>query len=332
MQRHGFLVDMDGVIYRGNELIPGGREFIEYLKSNKLPFLFLTNNSRPTKLDIVRKLKRFGIVVDESNVYTSAIATAKFLSSQHPHATAFVIGEGGLLNALHDFEIAVDETRPDYVVIGEGRTWTAENIEKAIDFVIGGAKLIGTNLDPAPKIKGWMKPGTGAIIKMIEEATGKRAFSVGKPSPIMMRNARKQLNLQAAETTMIGDTMATDILGGVLGGIRTILTLTGDTKKEDLAHYAYQPNFVVDSVKDVIPLLGKLLQDQTDRRGPVGAMPEPGKASSYGSMSAHMHRSGIHHKGKDGQKLSAGWGASDRRVGDRRLDGGRDLRRPSGSQ
>jgi NagD protein len=318
---------MDGVIYRGNELIPGGREFIEFLKSNKLPFLFLTNNSRPTKLDIVRKLKRFGIVVDESNVYTSAIATAKFLSSPHPHATAFVIGEGGLLNALHDYEIAVDETHPDYVVIGEGRTWTAENIGKAIDFVIAGAKLIGTNLDPAPKIKGWMKPGTGAIIKMIEEATGKKAFSVGKPSPIMMRNARKQLNLQAAETTMIGDTMATDILGGVLGGIRTILTLTGDTKKEDLVHYAYQPNYVVESVKDVVPLLNKLLQDKMERSLPLGSTSDAGKGSSYGSMSAHMHRSGNPQRDKEGQKSSGDWGSSERRAGDRRHDGGRDFRR-----
>ncbi len=284
MKKHGFLVDMDGVVYRGSEIIPGAREFIDYLRVNNLPFVFLTNNSRPTKLDIIRKLKRFNITAYESNVYTSAIATAQFLSAQHPHATAFVIGEGGLLNALHEYEIAVDDTSPDYVVIGEGRTWTAENIEKAIDFVIAGAKLIGTNLDPSPKIKGWMKPGTGAILKMIEEATGKKAFSVGKPSPVMMRNARKQLNLQASETTIVGDTMPTDILGGVLMGIRTILTLSGDTKKEDLDTYPYQPNYVIDSVKDIIPLLNKLL-------GLNG-----GRSTDYGSMSLRLHKAGNRRK------------------------------------
>jgi len=261
MLKNGFLIDMDGVLYRGEKIIQGGKKFVNYLKDNNIPFLFLTNNSRPTKLDIVRRLKKLDIHVDQSNVYTSAIATARFISSQHPSASAFVIGEGGLLNALHDCQIAIDESNPDYVVIGEGRTWTAENIEKAIDFVISGAKLIGTNLDPAPKIKGWMKPGTGAIIKMIEEATGISAFSVGKPSPIMLRDARKQLDLQAAETIIIGDTMSTDILGGVLMGYISILTLSGSTKKEDLENYTYQPNYVIDSIKDIFLVLEKILNN-----------------------------------------------------------------------
>lgn len=259
MNKKGFLIDMDGVIYRGGEIIPGGREFIEYLKQKDIPFLFLTNNSRPTKLDVVRKLKKMNIDVEQRNIYTSAIATAKFISSQHPSATAFVIGEGGLLNALNDCQIAVEESNPDYVIIGEGRTWTAENIEKAIDHVISGARLIGTNLDPAPKMKGWMKPGTGAIIKMIEEATGISAFSVGKPSPIMLRNARKELELHSAETIIIGDTMSTDILGGVLMGYSTILTLTGATSEEDLGKYTYQPNYIINSIKDIIPVVEKIL-------------------------------------------------------------------------
>lgn len=259
MKKQGFLIDMDGVIYRGGKVIPGGKDFIDYLEKNSIPFLFLTNNSRPTKLDVVRRLKKLGIHIDQSNVYTSAIATAQFISRQHPSATAFVIGEGGLLNALHDCQIAIEESKPDYVIIGEGRTWTAENIEKAIDFVIAGAKLIGTNLDPAPKIKGWMKPGTGAIIKMIEEATGKNAFSVGKPSPIMLRNARKHLALHSDETIIIGDTMSTDILGGVLMGYTSILTLSGTTKQESLKNYTYQPNFVINSIKDIFPVLEKIL-------------------------------------------------------------------------
>ena len=253
--KRGFLIDMDGVIYRGKEVIPGGAEFIEYLKKERLPFLFLTNNSKPTKLDILMKLKKLNIHVEQENVYTSAIATARFIASQHAGATAFVLGEGGLINALNDCEIAIDESHPDYVIVGEGRTWTAENVAKAIDFVILGAKLIGTNMDPSPKIMGWMKPGTGAIIKMIEEATGKKAFSVGKPSPIMLRDARKELGLQANQTTIIGDTMCTDILGGVLMGYRTILTLTGATHRDDLINYTYQPHNIIESIADMIPLL-----------------------------------------------------------------------------
>jgi NagD protein len=265
--KNGFLIDMDGVIYRGNEIIPGGDEFVEYLQKEEMPFLFLTNNSRPTKLDIILKLRKLNINVDEGNIYTSAIATARFIASQHPEATAFVLGEGGLLNALHDCKIAIDESHPDYIIIGEGRTWTAENVEKAIDFVISGSKLIATNLDPAPKIAGWMKPGTGAIVKMIEEATGKKAFSVGKPSPIMMRGARKELGLQASQTTIIGDTMCTDVLGGVLMGYRTVLTLTGSTHREDLIHYPYQPHIIIDSIAEMVPLLKE--QDFFAEAGPV---------------------------------------------------------------
>ena len=267
----GFLIDMDGVIYRGREVIPGGAEFIEYLKKERMPFLFLTNNSKATTLDVIMKLRKMDIHVEPENVYTSAIATARFIASQHAGATAFVLGEGGLLNALHDCGIAIDESHPDYVIVGEGRTWTAENVEKAIDAVISGSKLIGTNLDPAPKTIGWMKPGTGAIIKMIEEATGKKAFSVGKPSPIMLRDARKQLGLQASQTTIIGDTMCTDILGGVLMGYQTILTLGGATHREDLVNYPYQPHIILDSVADMIPLLQKQTSgadsDKLSKRG-----------------------------------------------------------------
>src|SRR4029078_2378712 len=159
-------------------------------------------------------------------------------------------GEGGLILSLHDNGYAIVAHDPDYVVVGEGRTLNLEMVEKAIDFVLAGAKLIGTNLDPPPKIKGWTKPGTGAIIAMLEEATGKKAFSVGKPSPVMMRMARKGIGLETAETTVIGDTMETDVLGGVQMGYRTILVLTGWTKREDLTKYAYQPDMVVHSIAD----------------------------------------------------------------------------------
>lgn len=263
MQKRGFLLDMDGVLYRGSDLLPGSKEFIEYMQKNNHPFLLLTNNSRPTPKDIKLKLSRFGINVDEKNIYTSAMATAAFLSSQKPQGTAYVLGEGGLIQSLHDNGIAMNDIDPDFVVVGEGRALTLEMMERAIDLVIEGAKLIATNLDPPPKIRGWMKPGTGAIIKMLEEATGAKAFSVGKPSPIMMRYARKVIDLKTSETTMIGDTMETDILAGISMGYCTILTLTGNTTREDLSKFPYQPYIIVENIGDVMRVVEegkKLLQ------------------------------------------------------------------------
>jgi NagD protein len=247
----GFLIDMDGVIYRGATTIPGAQEFVERLIKEDIPFLFLTNNSRHTRRDVVAKLRRIGINVGDEHIYTSAMATASFLESQKRDGTAFIIGEGGLALSLHDAGYAIVETNPDYVVVGEGRTLTLEIVEKAIDFILDGAKLIATNLDPPPRIKGWMKPGTGAIVAMLEEATGKKAFCVGKPSPVMMRAARKELGLETSQTVMIGDTMETDILGGVQMGYRTVLVLTGWTSRDQLSRYAYKPDLVVDSIADI---------------------------------------------------------------------------------
>lgn len=255
MNKHGFLIDMDGVIYRGSEVLPGGIEFINFLKENEFPFLFLTNNSKPTPKDIKYKLTRLGIEVNESNIYTSAMATGKFIGMQKENSSAYILGEGGLLNSLHDNEIAIDEMSPDYVIVGEGRTITLEMVEKAIDFILDGAKLIATNMDPSPRFKDWVKPGTKAVVAMIEEATGVKAFSVGKPSPIMMRYARKELSLLTDNTTMIGDTMETDIVGGVSMGYKTILTLTGNTSVEDVDTYPYQPNFIVENIGMVIDII-----------------------------------------------------------------------------
>lgn len=247
----GFLIDMDGVIYKAGRIIPGADTFVNDLLRYKVPFLFLTNNSRHTQLDVVTRLNRIGIKVSPQHIFTSAIATAQFISSQKPKGTAYVLGEGGLLNSLHEVGYSVVDNDPDYVIVGEGRTLNLEMVEKAIDFILDGAKLIATNLDPSPKIKGWMKPGTGAIVAMLEEATGKKAFSVGKPSPVMMRAARKALNLNTADTVIIGDTMETDILGGVHMGYRTILVLTGWSRREDLDNYAYRPDIIVESVADL---------------------------------------------------------------------------------
>lgn len=248
---HGFLIDMDGVIYRGSELIPGADRFIAELLALDLPFFFLTNNSQRTRRDVVTKLGRLGIRVAESHIFTCAMATARFLASQKPGGTAFVIGEGGLLQALHHNGYSIVDHEPDYVVVGEGRAVTYEMVETAIRMVINGAKLIATNLDPNCPTQAGLRPGCGAIVAMIETATGRKAFSVGKPSAVMMRAARKELGLDASRTTMIGDTMETDILGGVQLGYRTILVLSGGTRREHLAAFAYRPDMVVESIAEL---------------------------------------------------------------------------------
>jgi NagD protein len=249
--RHGYLIDMDGVLYRGSELIPGSDQFIRELRVRDIPFRFLTNNSQRTRRDVAAKLARMGVEVEDEHVYTCAMATARFLAGQKPRGTAFVIGEGGLLTALHQHGFAVVDQDPDYVVVGEGRTFNLELVEAAVRMIVRGAKLVATNLDPScPTQNGGVRPGCGAMVAMLEAATGVKAFSVGKPSPIMMRAARKELGLATAETTMIGDTMETDILGGVQLGFRTVLVLTGGTRREDLARYAYRPDLVVSSLAE----------------------------------------------------------------------------------
>lgn len=249
----GFLIDMDGVIYRGSQLIPGADRFIEYLLRDNIPFLFLTNNSQRTRRDVATKVRRMGIDVDESHIFTCAMATARYLAMQKPGGTAYVIGEGGLLQALHMNGFSIVDQDPDYVVVGEGRSHNFEMIEMAVRMIEGGAKLIATNLDPNCPTQSGLRPGCGAIVAMLEAATGRKAFSVGKPSPVMMRAARKELGLVTDDVTMIGDTMETDILGGTQMGYRTVLVLSGGTQLTDLARYAYQPDIVVDSVADLIP-------------------------------------------------------------------------------
>ncbi|MBI2825314.1 MAG: HAD family hydrolase [Planctomycetia bacterium] len=247
----GFLIDMDGVIYRGRNLIPGADNFINQLIARQVPFLFLTNNSQRTRRDVATRLVRMGVAAEEHHIFTCAMATARFLAQQKPGGTAFVIGEGGLLNALHSNGYAIVDHAPDYVVVGEGRTMTMEVVEAAVQMIVDGAKLIATNLDPNCPTAHGLRPGCGAIVAMLEAATGVRAFSVGKPSPVMMRAARKELHLRAEETTIIGDTMETDILGGVQLGYRTVLVLSGGTRREDLARYAYCPDVVLESIAEL---------------------------------------------------------------------------------
>lgn len=241
----GFLLDMDGVIYRGDELVKGTAQFLKRLDQQKIPYLFLTNNSQRTRRDVVRKLGALGIQTKDERIFTCAMATARFLAMQKPNGTAYVLGENGLTQALHTNGFSVVDRNPDYVVVGEGRTFTFEMIEKAVRLVEGGAKLIATNMDTSCPTDHGIRPGCGAIVAIIEKAANVEAFSVGKPSPVMMRMARKELGLSTSETIMVGDTMYTDILGGVQMGYRTVLVLSGHTTEEEAAEFAYQPDLIV---------------------------------------------------------------------------------------
>ncbi|QDU32116.1 putative hydrolase YutF [Poriferisphaera corsica] len=250
---YGYLIDMDGVIYRGTELIEGADNFIKTLLEHDIPFLFLTNNSQRSRRDIVMKLRQMGINVGEKHIFTCAMATARFLAEQKAGGTAYVVGDSGLTTALHRNGYSIVDKKPDYVVVGETRTFSFEMLEAATNMILDGAKLIATNLDPNCPTQSGTRPGCGAIVALLEEATGTKAFSLGKPSPIMMRAARKELGLSSNETVMIGDTMSTDIMGGVQMGYRTILVLSGGTRCDELGDYAFQPDLVVGSVADINP-------------------------------------------------------------------------------
>ena len=252
--KRGFLIDMDGVIYRGSQLIPKADLFVQRLLDYDIPFLFLTNNSQRTRRDVATKVQRMGIPAEERHIFTCSMATARFLARQKPGGTAYVIGEGGLLQALHLNGYSIVDHSPDYVVVGEGRTLTLEALEVAVRMILDGAKLIATNLDPNCPTQHGTRPGCGAAVAFLETATGAKAFSVGKPSPVMMRAARKELGLATSETVMIGDTMGTDILGGVQMGYRTVLVLSGGTRREEVDRHAFAPDLIVDSVADLDPV------------------------------------------------------------------------------
>ncbi len=244
----GFLIDMDGVIYRGSQVLPGADRFIALLRERNFPFLFLTNNSQRTRRDVATKLQRMGIDAYEEDIFTCAMATARFLARQKPNGTAYVIGEGGLLQALHQNGYSIVDSDPDYVVVGEGRTLTLEMVETAVRLIVNGAKLVATNLDPNCPTQYGVRPGCGAFVAMLESATGAKAFSVGKPSPVMMQAAGEELRVPAHQIVMVGDTMETDICGGVQMGYETVLTLTGSTSRDDLRRYAYRPDHVIDYI------------------------------------------------------------------------------------
>lgn len=249
--KDGFICDMDGVIYHGNQLLPGVREFIDWLHKNNKRFLFLTNSSERSPRELQQKLKRLGLDVAEEHFYTSALATAMFLDSQRPGCSAYVIGEPGLINALYNVGITMNEVNPDYVVLGETHSYAYEKIERAIQLVLGGARLIGTNPDLTGPIEGGIAPATRALISPIELATGRTAYFVGKPNPLMMRHALKILGTSRENTAIIGDRMDTDIIAGIESEIETVLVLSGVTAKESVDLYPYRPHYILSGVGDL---------------------------------------------------------------------------------
>lgn len=250
-EKKGFICDMDGVIYHGNQLLPGVREFIDWLYKNNKRFLFLTNSSERSPRELQQKLKRLGLDVAEEHFYTSALATAMFLDSQRPGCSAYVIGEPGPINALYNVGITMNEVNPDYVVLGETHSYAYEKIERAIQLVLGGARLIGTNPDLTGPIEGGIAPATRALISPIELATGRTAYFVGKPNPLMMRHALKILGTSRENTAIIGDRMDTDIIAGIESEIETVLVLSGVTAKESVDLYPYRPHYILNGVGDL---------------------------------------------------------------------------------
>lgn len=249
--KKGYICDMDGVIYHGNKLLPGVKEFVDWLYRENKNFLFLTNSSERTPKELQQKLERMGLEVDESHFYTSALATARFISSQAPGCSAYVIGGTGLIMALHDRGITMNDVNPDYVIIGEGNNYNYENIVKAVNLVINGARLIGTNSDLTGPTEEGIAPACRAIISPIEMATGQLAYFVGKPNPLMMRTGLRILGVHSEEAAIIGDRMDTDVVAGIETGLDTVLVLSGVTSREDVKKFPYRPRLILNGVGDI---------------------------------------------------------------------------------
>lgn len=249
--KKGYISDMDGVLYHGDILLPGVKEFVNWLKKEKKSFLFLTNSSERTPRELQEKMARMGIEVERSVFYTSALATAMFLASQRPRGSAYIIGEAGLINALYNVGYTINSVDPDYVVVGETRTYSYEKIEKAVNLVLNGARLIGTNPDTTGPSESGIVPATKALIAPIEVATGKKAYYVGKPNPLMMRSALKKLGVRREDALIIGDRMDTDIVAGIESEIDTALVLSGITNRKMIDDFPYKPKFVLQGVGEI---------------------------------------------------------------------------------
>ena len=253
-----WLMDMDGVLVHEERAIPGAPEFIARLRERGLPFLVLTNNSRFTRRDLAARLRRSGLEVPEESIWTSAMATAQFLAGQSVGGSAYVIGEAGLTSALHEAGFVLSERDPDYVVLGETRTYSFEGITRAIRLLERGARFIATNPDSTGPSPDGPLPATGSVAALISRATGVQPYFVGKPNPLMMRSALNRLEAHSESTVMVGDRMDTDVIAGIEAGLRTVLVLTGSTQAEEVSRYPYRPTKVVDSIADLVPTVAEL--------------------------------------------------------------------------
>ena len=250
--KSGFIIDMDGVIYHGNKLLPGIPEFLKWLEDSGKKFLFLTNSSERSPRELHEKLMRLGLDVGEEHFYTSALATAGFLASQKPNGSAFIIGDAGLIHAMYSVGYTINNVNPDYVVVGDTRNYNFENIRTAVNLVLRGARLIGANPDISGPVENGIIPSTKALIAPIEIATGKKAYFVGKPNPLMMRIALKKLMVNREDTIVIGDRMDTDVRCGLESELDTLLVLSGITSREEVNNFPYQPQYILNGIIDLV--------------------------------------------------------------------------------
>ena len=250
-EKKGFIWDMDGVIYHDNQLLEGVKEFVEWLYREEKRFLFLTNASSRSPKELQNKLARLGLDIAEEHFYTSALATAKFLQSQAPGCSAYVIGDHGLFNALYDAGITINDVDPEYVVVGETMGYGYEHILKAMNLVNAGAKLIATNTDITGPVEGGIAPACRAFVAPIEATTGKKAYYVGKPNPLMMRTGLQILGVHSSEAAMIGDRMDTDIITDIETGLDTALVLSGVSAMQSVDEFPYRPRLILNGVGDI---------------------------------------------------------------------------------
>jgi NagD protein len=251
-QPEAWLLDMDGVLIHEEVALPGAEEFIDRLQEQKQEFLVLTNNSIYTRRDLSARLSDVGLNVREEQIWTSAVATAEFLSNQVPDASAYVIGEAGLKTALHKVGYTLTDTNPDFVVLGESRTYSFQNITRAVQLIDQGARFVATNPDATGPSPEGPLPATGSVAALLTEATGNEPYFIGKPNPVMIRSGLNRIGAHSASTAMVGDRMDTDVVAGIEAGLTTYLVLTGSTDRDELTRFAYRPEDVVDSIAELI--------------------------------------------------------------------------------
>lgn len=251
MENKNYLIDMDGVLVQGKKMIPGADKFIQNLRDKNIKFIITTNNSIYTPVDLAHKLQTSGIDVDQSEIYTSAMATANFMKTQKESGNAFVIGESGLNLAIHEAGFILTPEKADFVVLGETFDYNFRQVTKAVRLIMEGAHFLATNPDPSGPSEGGIVPACGAMAALIEKASGKSPFFCGKPNPFMMRSALNHLGVHSENTVMIGDRMDTDVIAGLQSGMETILVLSGVTSLKDIEQFPYRPHHIVKSVGEI---------------------------------------------------------------------------------